>query len=73
MSLALLTTFYGLFFSLLLWTPLQNRIHTLATLQSESYHQLSRWIELLLKRKPVHYFESLVEKKNLSSREVPLT
>lgn len=56
MSLALLTTFYGLFFSLALWTPMQQKVERVMDSELEGYHQALRWIELLEKRKPANYF-----------------
>jgi chemotaxis protein MotA len=57
-GLALLTTFYGLFFSLLLWTPLNHRMETYRDVEIQSYEQLLLWLDLIDKRKPVQYFES---------------
>jgi chemotaxis protein MotA len=56
MSLALLTTFYGLFFSIVIWTPLQQKIERLMDMELEGYDQILRWLELLEKRKPTDYF-----------------
>lgn len=56
MSLALLTTFYGLFFSLALWTPMQQKVERVMDAELEGYHQALRWVELLEKRKPANYF-----------------
>lgn len=55
MSVALLTTFYGLFFSLSLWTPLQNHLHRLLDLRMRSFDQALHWLDLLQKRKPADY------------------
>jgi chemotaxis protein MotA len=60
MSLALLTTFYGLFFSLVLWTPLQQKIERIIDVEVEGYNQVIRWLELLEKRKPANYFADSV-------------
>jgi flagellar motor component MotA len=55
MSVALLTTFYGLFFSLALWTPLQNHLHRLLDLKMRSFDQALHWLDLMQKRKPADY------------------
>lgn len=56
MSLALLTTFYGLFFSLALWTPMQQKVERVMDAEMDAYNQALRWIELIEKRKPANYF-----------------
>lgn len=60
MSLALLTTFYGLFFSIVVWTPLQQRIERVLDAELEGFDQTIRWLELLEKRKPAEYFADSV-------------
>ena len=60
MSLALLTTFYGLFFSLVLWTPMQQKMEQLLDTEQEGFNQAIRWIELLERRKPANYFTDSV-------------
>ena len=60
MSLALLTTFFGLFFSLILWTPLQQKIERVLDVELERFDQALRWLELLEKRKPADYFSDTV-------------
>lgn len=60
MSLALLTTFYGLFFSIAIWTPLQQRIERVLDAELEGFDQCIRWLELLEKRKPSEYFADSV-------------
>lgn len=55
MSVALLTTFYGLFFSLTFWTPLQNHLNRLLDMKMRSFDQALHWLELLQKRKPADY------------------
>jgi flagellar motor component MotA len=64
MSVALLTTFYGLFFSLSLWTPLQNHLHRLLDLKMRSFDQALHWLELLQKRKPADYLGEEVAKES---------
>lgn len=61
MSLALLTTFYGLFFSIVIWTPLQQRLERTLDLELEGFDQTIRWLELLDKRKPSEYFADAAE------------
>jgi len=56
MSLALLTTFYGLFFSLIVWTPIQQKIERLLDVELESFNQCVTWLETLEARKPISYF-----------------
>lgn len=56
MSLALLTTFYGLFFSIVVWTPIQQRLERILDVELEGFDQAIRWLELLEKRKPSDYF-----------------
>jgi len=55
MSLALLTTFYGLFFSLVLWTPLSQKMESLKEIELSLYDRLLYWVELLENRKPTQY------------------
>ena len=57
MSVALLTTFFGLFFSLLIWTPAQQKIQSAMNSELSGYQQILHWLELLDEKKPVHYFE----------------
>jgi chemotaxis protein MotA len=61
MGLALLTTFYGLFFSLALWTPVQQKIERLLSVEMQGFDQSLRWLELLEKRKPTSYFADTAE------------
>ena len=61
MSLALLTTFYGLFFSLAFWTPLQQKIEKILDAEMDGFNQALRWLELLEKRKPANYFADTVD------------
>lgn len=58
MSVALLTTFYGLFFSLAIWTPLHHHLNRLLSLKMRSFDQALHWLELLQKRKPADYMMS---------------
>lgn len=63
MSLALLTTFYGLFFSLVVWTPVQLRLEALLDSHIHGHEQILHWLELLEKRKPAQYFMEMVEER----------
>ncbi len=56
MSLALLTTFYGLFFSLVVWTPLQQKIERVLDIELEHFNQTVAWLETLENRKPISYY-----------------
>jgi chemotaxis protein MotA len=56
MSLALLTTFYGLFFSLVVWTPIQQKIERILDVELEHFNQTITWLETLDSRKPITYF-----------------
>lgn len=69
MSLALLTTFYGLFFSLALWTPLQQKIEKVMDIEMEGFNQTLRWLELMEKRKPANYFADTVENPDKKKTE----
>lgn len=55
MSLALLTTFYGLFFSLALWSPLQHRLQSMLDAQNQEFDLIDHWLALLETRKPPEY------------------
>ncbi len=61
MGLALLTTFYGLFFSLAVWTPIQQRFERLLEVELFWYDQVIHYLELLEARKPAQYFADLSE------------
>ena len=61
MSLALLTTFYGLFFSLAFWTPIQQKLERILEVELDGYDQVIRWLEFLEKRKPSDYFADVVD------------
>lgn len=61
MSTALLTTFYGLFFSLIVWTPVQQKIDRVLDIELESFDQAIDWLNLLERRKPADYFAEMTE------------
>lgn len=56
MSLALLTTFYGLFCSLVIWTPIEQYLMSILSAHERYLDQAEHWIELLERRKPAQYF-----------------
>ncbi|MGE4233686.1 MAG: MotA/TolQ/ExbB proton channel family protein [Bacteriovoracia bacterium] len=70
MSLALLTTFYGLFFSLIVWTPTQHRLEAIRDAELDGYQKVIHWLELLEKRKPAHYFSDTLDEPNLTVEKV---
>lgn len=55
MGVALLTTFYGLFTSMVIWTPLHQRLEALREVELHAFDQTSHWLSLLEQRKPIHY------------------
>lgn len=57
MSLALMTTFYGLFFSLVVWNPLSQRVTQIADGIMDYHDQSIHWLKTLEERKPGHYFD----------------
>ena len=59
MSLALLTTFYGLFFSVVFWSPLANHMERIQEASHQGFEQAVHWLELLDQRKPAQYFAGL--------------
>lgn len=61
MSLALLTTFYGLFFSICVWTPLQQKLERVLDIENNGYDQTLKWLELMEKHKPSNYFADAAE------------
>lgn len=68
MSLALLTTFYGLFFSLVIWTPVQYRLKAMLEMQGQEFDQIDHWLSLLEKRKPPEY---MVQPSIFGTRKTP--
>ncbi len=70
MSLALLTTFYGLFFSLVVWTPLQQKVERVLEVELNGYNQVIRWLELLEKRKPTEYFADSAQIPSEETQEI---
>jgi len=61
MSLALLTTFYGLFFSLVIWTPIQQKLERILEIEMEGCDQALHWLDLLERRKPPTYFSEAAD------------
>lgn len=70
MSLALLTTFYGLFFSLVVWSPLQQKIGNVAKAIINAEDQAIHWMELMEMRKPIQYFHE-VHEENMTASQQP--
>ncbi len=68
MSLALLTTFYGLFFSMTIWQPLQQKVDRVMRAELDGYDKTIRWLETLEKRKPATYFADAVNIKSLDGQ-----
>jgi chemotaxis protein MotA len=68
MSLALMTTFYGLFFSLMVWTPLQKKIEEIKDCESRRMQRAIQWLELIENRKPVQYFSEVIAVEGLAKR-----
>ncbi len=68
MSLALLTTFYGLFFSLVVWTPIQQKIERVLDIELEHFNQTIMWLETLENRKPISYFSEPMGVVSTASR-----
>lgn len=69
MSLALLTTFYGLFFSLVVWTPIQQKIERILDIELEHFNQTIMWLETLENRKPINYFSEPIGVVTKTPRE----
>lgn len=67
MSLALLTTFFGLFFSMTVWTPLHAKVDRVMTAEIDGYDKTIRWLETLEKRKPANYFADAVDIKSIDA------
>jgi chemotaxis protein MotA len=69
MSLALLTTFYGLFFSLIFWTPIQQKLERLLDVDLEHFNQTISWLETLENNKPISYFSEPIGINTPTPRE----
>lgn len=67
MSLALLTTFFGLFFSMVFWQPLQQKVDRIMSAELDGYNKTIRWLETLEKRKPATYFADAVNIKSIDT------
>ena len=57
MSLALITTLYGVFFGTIILKPLASRLENLKKIETKSYEQAIFWIHLLDQRKPSFYLD----------------
>jgi len=63
MSLALFTTFYGLFFSLAFWTPVLHRLERMLEAETQSFDRALQWIDVLNRRKSSDYFSEMASLK----------
>lgn len=59
MSLALFTTFYGLFFSLAFWTPVLHRLERALDAEMVAYDRTLQWVDVLNRRKSPDYFSEV--------------
>ena len=59
MSLALFTTFYGLFFSLAFWTPVHHRLERTLEAELKAYDRTLQWVDVLSRRKSSEYFSEV--------------
>lgn len=59
MSLALFTTFYGLFFSLAFWTPVAHRLERLLEAEIRAFDRALQWVDVLNRRKSSDYFSEV--------------
>ncbi len=57
MALALLTTLYGLFFSVIIIKPIAVRLENIKTMQMDAFQIAAFWIGLLAEGKPPYYTE----------------
>ena len=55
MALALVTTLYGIFMSVLIFNPLLSRLQATQSQLMKSYHQVFFWFDLIENRKPSFY------------------
>jgi chemotaxis protein MotA len=59
MSLALFTTFYGLFFSLAFWTPVHHRLERTLEAELKAFDRALQWVDVLTRRKSSEYFSEV--------------
>lgn len=59
MSLALFTTFYGLFFSLAFWTPVLHRLERSLEAEMGAFERALQWVDVLNRRKSPDYFSEV--------------
>ena len=57
MSLALITTLYGVFLSIVIIRPLISRLESTKEIELQSYEQALFWIQLTEEQKPAFYFD----------------
>ena len=58
MALALLSTLYGIFFNVLVFSPLLARLQSLRELGQKAYNQAIYWLHIIENQKPTFYLES---------------
>ncbi len=63
MALALLTTLYGLFFSIIIFKPLITRLENIKVAQMNSFQYAAFWLNIISLRKPAFYLEQNFSKK----------
>ena len=64
MSLALMTTLYGIFLGTILLKPLSTRLELIRDAYMNSYRQALFWLDLIEERKPAFYIEEKYNKKS---------
>ncbi len=57
MSLALITTLYGVFFGTIVFRPLISRLENIKKIELHSYEQALFWVQLIDQKKPSFYFD----------------
>lgn len=62
MSLALLTTFYGLFLSVIVFKPFLTHIENMKTIEMNCYQAVSFWLRNLALNKPSFYLDQAIQK-----------
>lgn len=62
MSLALLTTFYGLFLSVIIFKPILTHVENMKATEMNCYQAVSFWLRNLALNKPSFYLDQTVQK-----------
>lgn len=63
MALALLTTFYGLFLSVIIFKPLLTHIENMKVIEMNGYQAASFWIKNIAENKPSFFLDQVIEKR----------